>query len=100
MNSQPHHASLDELAFALAEPAAPKAPWVTALCATLDVPTLTHEDVMSIATEGALGSPAQAMNSLFAALRARHADDRTTLAMLAAIQDYHLPNALDLARGI
>ena len=98
MKSHPNHAAtMDELSAALAKHAAPKAAWVTALCAARDVPTLTDDDVLQIATERCLGSPTKAIDTLIVALRARHADDRPTLAALAAIQSYHLPAALDLA---
>lgn len=40
------------------------------------------------------------MDALFTALRVRHAEDRTTLAALAAIQNYHLPTALELAADL
>ncbi len=101
MKSHLNHAvTMDELSAALAKPAARKSAWVTALCATREVPTLTNEDVMEIAAERGSGSPIQAMYTLLEALRVRHAEDRTTLAALAAIQNYHLPTALELAADL
>ncbi len=101
MKSKPKHAAtMDELSAVLAKPAAPMSAWVTALCAMRDVRTLTNDDVLEIAAERGSGSPAQAMDALFTALRVRHAEDRTTLAALAAIQNYHLPTALELAADL
>ncbi len=60
---------------------------------------LDDRDLADIACEDEGRSPVQAIGALLEGLRIRHAD-AASLAVYAAIQDYHLPRALALARDL
>lgn len=57
------------------------------------------DELLDIAAEEDERGPLAAITGLLAGLRVRHSDNDTTLAVLAALEHYHLPALLDSAKG-
>lgn len=90
----------DELDAILADHAPDRPDWLSTLVAEADLNGLDDDDLIDLASERDERGPSATINGLFEALRVRHADDRVTLAMLAALQLQHLPDLRDLLRGL
>ena len=96
-----HPVSMDELLDALltdapsAAPAAPKPRWLTELTQRAQVPGMDTAELCEIAAEVDPRGRASTVAGLFEGLALRCQHDDTALAMLAALQHYHLPVMLD-----
>lgn len=95
--------SMDELLDALltdapaASPAAPKPAWLTELTQRAQVPGMEAAELCEIAAEVDPRGRASTVAGMFEGLALRCRDDATALAMLAALQHYHLPMLLESA---
>jgi hypothetical protein len=57
------------------------------------------DELLEIASETDERGPLASIAGLLEALRVRHSGDDTTLAILAAVEHYHLPILIDRAKG-
>lgn len=90
-----------ELDAILAEPVTPALPqWLAASIASADVQGLSEPELCELAGERDERGPSATIAGLIEALRVRHAGDRVTLAMLAALELQHLPDLRDVLRGV
>ena len=90
MNSQ-DLITLDELDALMGPTVTAASGWVAATCRACDVEGLSDMQVAELAAEVSPDGVRATVTQLFTALRLRHADDRVTLATLAALEGYHLP---------
>ena len=74
--------------------------WLAAICTGGTLPDLDYADLLEVASEIDPAGLEATITGMLDALRLRHAGDRVTLAMLAALQDYHLPMLRDELRGV
>ena len=58
------------------------------------------DEMLEIAAEQDERGPLATIECMLEALRVRHGDDDTTLAILAAVQYLHLPDLIDIERGL
>lgn len=86
--------TLDELDALLsaASPADDRPAWLRAVCALGDVTELEDHELVDIASEADERGAVQTAAGLIEALRVRHAHDRVTLAILAALDGYRIPS--------
>jgi hypothetical protein len=73
--------------------------WLRAACVLGDVHDLRGEELCELSAERDERGTSVTVAGLIEGLRVRHAGDRVTLAMLAALQDYHMPGLRDDARS-
>jgi hypothetical protein len=97
------YATTDELDALLAQPttAQPTEPppeWLRSLCTRGDMLDLDDDDLCEIAAECDPRGIQATIAGLIEAVRVRHAADRVTLAMLAALHEYHMPRLVDELR--
>ena len=66
------------------------------LNAALNLSALHVDELLGIAAESDERGPLEAIRGLLEALRVRHEVDDTTLAILAAVEHFHLPALLEV----
>lgn len=86
---------------ALLDASAPARPprWLADLCRIGDVRDLDDAELCELASESDPRGPQATLAGLLQSLRIRHARDRVTLAVLAAVEHYHLPALIDALGG-
>lgn len=80
--------------------AEPMPTWLAAACGRAELPDLSDADLCDIAAERDDRGTVTTLAGLLQALRMRHGGDRVTLAMLAALEGYHLPALRDELCGL
>lgn len=88
---QPNLVTLAELDAILSTPARPA---LADVCRAINEGALSDADLCELASETDLRGPAATLAGLLEGLRIRHAGDRATLAVLAAVEHYHVPQCM------